>query len=128
MVRGVEGLTFGPRIAHHVDVAVAVQPIGSSLGEVLSLEGHQVHGDAFGAEFPGLAFQRFLELLPAPGPFSRSEFRWRDGLSGAGLGMGVVRRPARALLRVLLLAPLGPAILEPHLEQGKLLDFSIVAT
>ena len=38
------------------------------------------------------------------------------GLSGAGLGVGVMCRPPRPLLGVVMLPPLGPPVLEPDLE------------
>ena len=40
----------------------------------------------------------------------------RDWISTAGLRMSVVGGPARALLRVVKLSPLGAPVLEPHLQ------------
>ena len=39
-----------------------------------------------------------------------------NGLSGAGLGVGIVSWPPRPLLSVVELPPLGPPVLEPNLE------------
>jgi hypothetical protein len=40
-----------------------------------------------------------------------------NGLPAAGLGVGVVGGPARALLRVVQLAPLSTPVLEPYLQK-----------
>lgn len=112
-------LGFRSRITHHIDVAVAVQTIATPLAEVLAFQGHQVDGDAFGAEFTRLALQGFLEFFPAAGTLTGPEFGGGDRLTGTGLGVGVVGRSAGAFFRVLFLAPLGAPILEPNLKKER---------
>lgn len=69
-----------------------------------------------GRQFPLLPLERLHQLLVPPIALFPAQLLRRYRLAAAALRMGVVRRPARALLRVLLLPPLGPAVLEPHLK------------
>ena len=67
-------------------------------------------------QFSLLPLERLHQLLLPPLALFPAQLLRRDRLAAAALRMGVVRRPARTLLRVLLLPPLGPAVLEPHLK------------
>jgi hypothetical protein len=49
-----------------------------------------------------------------------------NGLAAAGLGVGVVGGPARALLRVVQLPPLSTPVLEPYLQQKKIMNGQFV--
>lgn len=75
----------------------------------------QIHLDALQCQFLLLLLQGLEQLLLLPIsllPFQL--FRW-NRFTGARLRMSVMGRPTGSLLRVLLLPPLGPPVLEPHL-------------
>lgn len=111
--------------AHHVDLLVHLVGVELQLGlaslllvVVVLLERLHVDVDPLGRQLLLLLLQLFEQLLLPPVPLLPLQLFVRDRLPGAGLGVGVVGRAARTLLRVLLLAELGTTILEPYLKNG----------
>ena len=71
----------------------------------------------FEGEFLLLLFKRFHQFLLFTIPLLALQLLGRNRFAGARLRVGIVRRPAWALLRVLLLAPFRAPILEPNLAK-----------
>jgi len=82
-----------------------------------------VHVDAFQRQLLLLLFQRLDDFALFAVALFPLQLLGRNGFAAAGLGMRVVGRSARSLFRVVLLAPLGPPVLEPHLLNTTLFLF-----
>jgi hypothetical protein len=76
--------------------------------------GH-VDMDAFESQLLLLLFQRLEQLLLLAVALFALQLLGRNRLTGTRLRVGVVGRPPWTFLCVLLLAPLGSTVLEPHL-------------
>ena len=74
-----------------------------------------VNMDAFESEFLLLLFKRLEQLLLLAVSLFTLQLFGRNRLTGTCLRVGVVCWPSRTFLCVLLLAPLGSTVLEPHL-------------
>ncbi len=88
-------------------VTVLRLPLGPQTGHV--------DVDAFESQFLLLLFQRLEQLLLLAVALFALQLLGRNRLTGTRLRVGVVRRPPWTFLCVLLLAPLGSTVLEPHL-------------
>ena len=85
------------------------------LGLPFGAQSGQIDVDPFESELLLLLLERLEQLLLLAVALLALELLRRDRLAGARLRVGIVRRPAGALLRVLLLSPLGAPVLEPNL-------------
>lgn len=88
-------------------VAVLRLPLGPQTGHV--------DMDAFESQLLLLLFQRLEQLLLLAVALFALQLLGRNRLTGTRLRVGVVGRPPWTFLCVLLLAPLGSTVLEPHL-------------
>lgn len=84
------------------------------LSQVLPPQCLHVNVDSLLCQLLLLLIQLFAELLVVPFPFLAHHLLRGQRLAGAGLRVGVVGRPTGPLLRVLLLAVLGPSVLKPY--------------
>ena len=75
-----------------------------------------VHLDALERQLLLLLLERLEDFSLLAILLLAQKFVVRNRLAAARLRVRVVRRPARALLRVVLLAPLGPPVLVPNLN------------
>jgi hypothetical protein len=88
-------------------VPVLRLPLGPQTGHV--------DMDAFEGQLLLLLFQRLEQLLLLAVALFALQLLGRNRLTGTRLRVGVVGRPPWTFLCVLLLAPLGSTVLEPHL-------------
>ncbi len=104
-------------LVHFVGVELLQSGLAPSLLMlVVSPQRVQLDVDTLGGQLLLLLLQLLQQLLLAPLAFFLGQLLGRDGLPGARLRMCIVGGPAGALLGVLLLAELGPPVLEPHLQ------------
>jgi len=118
----VSGASGTSAAAPQKELAAVFAPAGrlprqfvTMLGLPLGPQTGHVNVDAFECKFLLLLFQGLEQLLLLAISLFPLQLLRRNRLTGTGLRVGVVRRPAWTLLCVLLLAPLGSTVLEPHL-------------
>lgn len=108
-------------LAHGATVArtlLLLLQLAALLRLPVSAQRRQVHVDALQRQLLLLLLKRLHQFFLSPVALLALQLFGRDGLAAAGLRVRVVRRSAGTLLGVLLLAPLGSTVLEPHLQQG----------